>query len=109
TAPPVGAPGAILQFTPPTAPGTYQFRWFVNNTFPRLATSSTVTVLAPPPPPPPAVTVSATTVNPGDPITVTLANGPGNPMDWVTLGATSAADSAYLAWKFLNGSTTGPA
>jgi hypothetical protein len=50
------------------------------------------------------LTVSSTTVNPGAPITVTVVNGPGNPMDWVTFVSASAADTSYLAWKFLNDS-----
>src|SRR6185503_5884289 len=32
--------------------------------------------------PPPTVTVSPATVNPGDMITATMANGPGNTTDW---------------------------
>ena len=48
---------------------------------------------------PSALAVSATTVNPGDPITVTVANGPANVFDWVALALTSAADSNYLSWK----------
>src|SRR5439155_874102 len=35
---------------------------------------------------PPTVTVSPATVNPGDVITATVANGPGNATDWVTRG-----------------------
>jgi hypothetical protein len=54
--------------------------------------------------PTPTLTVSSTTVNPGAPVTVTVANGPGNAMDWVTLVSASAADTSYLAWKFLNDS-----
>src|SRR5207249_11523141 len=59
--------------------------------------------------PVPTVTVSPATVNPGDVITATVANGPGNPTDWVTFGLTTAADSGYVAWKYLSGSTTPPA
>src|SRR5207247_5302768 len=59
--------------------------------------------------PVPAVTVSPATVNPGDVITATVANGPGGPFDWVTLGLVTASDSGYVAWKYLNGSTTPPA
>jgi hypothetical protein len=41
--------------------------------------------------------------------TLTVANGPGNPMDWVTFGLVTAADSNYYTWEFLNGSTVAPA
>src|SRR6185436_959650 len=60
--------------------------------------------------PPPTVTVSSpTTVNPGDAVTVTVANGPANALDWVTLTTASGADQAYIGWKFLNDTTTPPA
>src|SRR6185295_14818598 len=59
--------------------------------------------------PTPSVTVSSTTVNPGDVITATVANGPGNPLDWVTFGLVTAADPGYVAWSYLNGLSTPPA
>ena len=67
--------------------------------------SSTVTVQALAP----TVMISATTASPGALIIVTVANGPGNAMDWVTLVSASAADTSYLAWKFLNDSGQIPA
>jgi hypothetical protein len=96
---------ATLTFTAPTTPGTYIFRFFANNTFTKLATSGTVTVQAPTP----TIVALPATVNPGAPITVTVANGPGNPMDWVTLADSTAPDTVYTNWKFLNGSTAPPA
>ena len=44
TPPGSGVSGATLQFTAPTTPGTYNIRFFVNDTFTRLATSPTITV-----------------------------------------------------------------
>ena len=79
------------------APGTYNFRFFAGTT--PLATSTTVTVRNPPPP---TLTLSATTVNPGDPMTVTVTNGPANVYDWVALASSSAADSSYQTWKYLS-------
>ena len=38
-----------------------------------------------------------------------MANGPGNPKDWLALYPTGAADGAYLAWFFLNGTKSAPA
>ena len=55
------------------------------------------------------VTVSATTVSPGDPIIVTAANGPANLFDWVALLSASAADSSYLVWRYLSDTTNVPA
>ena len=78
TSPPAtGLTSATVQFTAPTTPGTYHIRWFANGTYTRLATSNTVTVQATQPLTP-TVSVSPATVNPGDVITATVANGPGN-------------------------------
>src|SRR5207302_799743 len=49
-----------------------------------------------------------TTALPGAAVTVTIANGPGNQTDWVTLAPASAADSGYLTWVYLNGLQTPP-
>ena len=40
---------------------------------------------------------------------MTVANGAGYASDWVGLYATSAPDSTYLGWQFLNGATMPPA
>src|SRR5205814_6837839 len=53
--------------------------------------------------------VSATTALVGSTITVGIANGLGLPGDWVTLAEIGAADSSYVAWQYLNGTTTLPA
>src|SRR5437762_2726153 len=46
TTPTAGVSGATLRFAAPTTPGTYEVRFFSNNSYSRLATSSTVTVTA---------------------------------------------------------------
>jgi len=56
----------------------------------------------------PSLSVSTTTATPGQSVTVTVANGPGNPRDWVGLHVSSAADTTYLDWKFLDGTRTAP-
>jgi hypothetical protein len=56
----------------------------------------------------PSVTATPTTVAPGGTITVTVANGPGSPTDWVALAPTTAPDTTYLDWKYLNDSTIPP-
>src|SRR2546423_2061867 len=59
----------------------------------------------------PSIALSATTGAPGTPVTATIANGPGNAMDWVGLypaGATSALANR-LTFQFLNGLQTAPA
>jgi chitinase len=56
-------------------------------------------------PPTPTLTVSSNTVNPGGLVTVTVANGPGNLLDWVALAEASAPDATFVSWKYLNNST----
>ena len=77
--------GADVTFTMPTAPGTYNVRFFLNDTTAKLATSATITVTGP------TVTLSATTVAPGGTVTATIANGPGNAGDWVVLATRAPA------------------
>src|SRR5439155_1278701 len=58
----------------------------------------------------PSIALNATTADPGQTVTATVANGPGNALDWVGLypaGATSAVANR-LAIRYLNGSTTAP-
>jgi Ca-activated chloride channel family protein len=97
--------------TAPTAPGQYEFRFFANDTYTRLATSPPVTVTAPPPPPPgstPELTVSATTVSPGGQVTVTLTNGPGGAKDWLALARVGAPDGGgqYVQWVYVGAGMT---
>lgn len=52
--------------------------------------------------PPDVVSTQAGTV-----ATVVVTNGPGNTTDWIALFP-AGADTAYLDWKYLNGSTAPP-
>jgi subtilisin family serine protease len=89
--------------TAPTAPGQYEFRFFANDTYNRLATSPAVTV------PEPALAVSATTAPPGGQITVTLTDSPGGSQDWLALAAVGAPATSYLQWVYVGpGVTTRP-
>ena len=107
TPPATGVTSATLQVIAPTAAGTYNIRLFANvGKSIKVATSATITVVAATPA---SVTVSPTTVNPSGAITVTVANGAGYAGDWIGLFTTGAPDSTYLAWQFLNGTTTQPA
>ena len=97
--------------TAPTAPGAYEFRFFPNNTYTRLATSPTVTVPTPPPPPPtatPVLTVSATTVAPGGQVTVTLTGGPGGATDWLGFVGVGTPDGPgrYIQWIYVGAGVT---
>jgi hypothetical protein len=91
---------ATLHVAMPTAPGTYEFRLFANDGFVRLATSDAVTVISGQPP---TITTSSAVAVPGEAVTVTIANGPGDPTDWVGLYESGAADHGFQAWWYLNG------
>jgi hypothetical protein len=54
------------------------------------------------------VTPTVAATNGGATISVTVANGPGNPTDWVALVPIGAPDTSYIAWQYLNGATTAP-
>ena len=101
-----GTTGAAVAFTMPATPGTYNVRFFLNDSWAKLATSATITVT---PPPPPTITLSTTTIVPGGTVTATIVNGPGNAGDWLGLLGASAADGTYVAWKYLNGMQSRPA
>ena len=105
TLPTTGLTSATLQFVAPTTPGTYNIRLFASNGWTKLATSASINVQGPTP----TVTVPSTAVNTGSTFTVTVANGPGNPTDWISLGTTAAADTGYISWEYLNGLGTGAA
>jgi len=104
TLPLVGVTSATLHFVAPLTEGTYTARLFANG-WTKLATSNPVTVQQPTP----TVTALSTTVNPGNSITVTVANGPGHVNDWIGLVPADAPDSSYVAWQFFNGAQTRPA
>lgn len=57
---------------------------------------------------PPALAVSTTSAVPGQSITVTVANGPGNRADFLAIFAAGAPDTAPTQWKYLDGTTTIP-
>lgn len=42
------------------------------------------------------------------PVVVTVSNGPGNRLDWVTLTPSISPDGSYLDWFYLNGSKAQP-
>jgi len=101
--PAAGLSTATLQFVAPMTPGTYNVRLFQNNPTVKLATSALVTVVAP------TVTITTSPVVAGGTISFTVADGPANPNDWVGLYSTTAADSGYVDWVYLNGLKTAPA
>ena len=69
------------------SPGSYEFRLYLNSTFTRAATSPVVAAQSMT-----ALTVSATSVPAGTPVTVNLTNAPGGSGDWLALAAVGAPD-----------------
>jgi len=107
TAPAVGVASASVTFTAPKSAGTYNLRFFANDTFSLIAASGTVTVQGGTST---VATVSATpaAVVSGGTETVTIANGPGNARDWVGVYASGAGNTAFIDWNYLNGLKTPP-
>ena len=111
TPPATGLSNASLTFATPVTPGTYELRLFASNGYTRLATSTAVTVTASSA----ALTVNgvalpaAASAPAGTIASVALTGGPGNAADWIGLFAVGGADTQYLAWDYLNGSTSAPA
>jgi hypothetical protein len=85
------------------APGTYEFRLFLNNGYALAATSPAITATAGTPP---ALTVSTTTAAPGTPVTMTLSNGYGGGTDWLALAQTGAPTNSYLQLTYVGGGVT---
>jgi hypothetical protein len=99
TAPAAGMTSATVTFSLPAALGTYVVKFHSGGS--TLATSETITVASP------TLVAGATTVAPGQTVTGTVANGPGNKTDWIGLYQVGGATT--LDWKYLNGSQTAPA
>jgi subtilisin family serine protease len=85
------------------APGTYEFRLFLNNGYTLAATSPTITATAGTPP---ALTVSTTTAAPGSSVIMTLTNGYGGGTDWLALAQTGAPANSYLQLTYVGGGVT---
>lgn len=86
--------------TMPTTVGTYEFRLLVNGA--KVATSPVVTVqlLAP------QLTVSASSVTAGQPVTVTLTNGLGGNQDWLAFALTTSPDNTYVQFVYVGAGVT---
>jgi hypothetical protein len=103
--PSVGFSVATLSFAMPTTAGIYEFRFFKNNAYERLAISPAVTAG-----PGATLTVNSSnlplTVAAGTTVQVGVQNGPGLFGDWVGLYAQGAADADYITWLYVNGTQT---
>ncbi len=82
-------------------PGVYELRMYENDLYVLLAENVVVVTNTP------RLLLPKTTFVPGDAISITFTNGPGNAKDWVGLFAADAANSAPLARFYLDGTTSG--
>jgi hypothetical protein len=116
TPPSTGVASATFNIPAPTTAGTYEVRFLGSGKYIRLATSGPITVGSAPPPPAPTsgatLTVNGSTgslsVTTGSALTVSVANGPGNKYDWITIAPVGSSDTTYSGIWFLNGTSTPP-
>jgi hypothetical protein len=82
------------------APGGYEFRLFTSDTYTRLATSASFTVIGPPPA---SLSAAPASVAAGGTETVTWRGiAAPTPTDWIGLYAPGTANTAYVAWMYVS-------
>jgi glucose/arabinose dehydrogenase len=105
---------ATLLFAAPTAGGSFEFRFYQNDTWTLLATSAVVTVTASAPSSGPTLAINgasgAVSVVGGSTITVGIVNGPGFASDWIVMvPAGSPAQAWTSTYMYLSGTKMRPA
>jgi len=98
-----GVANAAVTFTLPETEGTYELRLFENDSYKLVATSAPIVTATP------ILSLSSTSLNAGDTVTATIANGPGTPGDWIALYDANGGPTDYLDWQYLNGLHSRPA
>jgi hypothetical protein len=114
TAPTTGVTSATCSLPAPSGAGNYYAIFFSNDSYNVLASAPFQATS----PSSPSITVngtsSGTTVSAGASMSIAVANGPGNPRDWIGVcnsGATPAfeqCDGAGYSWDYLNCTQTPP-
>jgi hypothetical protein len=106
--PAAGMSSAAVTAMSPATSGTYEFRFYENDSWTLLATSSVLTVLGAEP----ALVVNgsagAVTVPAGSTIAVTVTNGPGTISDYVVMVPAGAGPQSWGPFQYLSGSTARP-
>ena len=101
-----GADSGTFDLRVPAEPGEFEFRYFYNNGFRLMEVSAPLTIVrnevtA-------TLTVSATTVFPGDPLSVSWTVNAGRPAaDWIGLYKVGDPNRAYGWWRYTGGATSG--
>ncbi|HEX6161865.1 MAG TPA: S8 family serine peptidase [Vicinamibacterales bacterium] len=94
SAPATGIGAATLQFAAPATAGTYEARFFANNTYQRLATSAAISVAGQP-----SLTINDVSITEGN-------SGVVNAVFTVTLSPVNAAQTVTVNYATANGSGT---
>jgi Concanavalin A-like lectin/glucanases superfamily/Divergent InlB B-repeat domain len=110
SAPSVAPASGSFTFPMPSTAGTYELRWVKDgDPYAVLAISPVITVSVQAPPSSPAsISVSSTSVQPGQSITVSFSGKAGQPQDFIGLYVPGASTNNYLDWRYLNGLTSAP-
>jgi len=99
-----GAASGLAELPPFVKPGQYEIRAYFDD----LTSDRTVQARIPVeviPAPPVTLTLDAAAYAPGDTITLTFADMPGNKKDWVALAR--PGDNGYLTYEYLNARKSG--
>jgi hypothetical protein len=109
-----GAPTGSMTITAPATPGSYEFRYLVNDGYNSAVHSQTVTVngtIAPPVTSPVAynLSVSSTSTGAGQNITVSWTSPGGNSKDWIGWFKSGDANTGFDPgrWRYTNGAASG--
>jgi acid phosphatase len=102
-----GASSGSATFTAPSQTGEYEFRYFTNDTYNKVATSNIVTVSGAAAY---SLAASPSTANPGQTLTVTWTAPSGRPgNDWIGLFKVGTSDTSYISWRYTGGASSGSA
>lgn len=99
-----GIKSGTLTFTTPDQAGPYYLVYGSNNQWVILASSPTFNVSGPLNLSTPTLTLNGSSFTSGQPISVTVTNGPGNNTDWIGLVvADETPQNGRLSYQYLNG------
>jgi endonuclease/exonuclease/phosphatase family metal-dependent hydrolase len=101
-----GAPSGTMTFTAPSPEGQYEFRYFTNNGYTKVATSDIVSVSEASATY--SLSASPSTANAGDTLTATWTAPSGRPAnDWIGLFKVSDPETSFISWKQTGGTSSG--
>jgi glucose/arabinose dehydrogenase len=97
-----GAPSGSTTYIAPSQPGQYEFRYFTNNGYSRVATSNTVTVSTF------SLNATPSLTSPGQTLTVSWTAPTGRPADdWIGLYRVGDLETSFISWQYTAGAASG--